>query len=134
MFRDRARELRTHQTETEQRVWFHLRNRRFAGYKFRRQFPIGRFIVDFVCLDRRLIIELDGGQHAERREYDARRTRWLEAQGFRVLRFWDNQVFEDWDVVEEVICRALEDAPSPPAPLPQGERGERPPPDTPQKK
>src|SRR4051794_3415739 len=111
MFRDRARSLRKHQTETEKRVWFHLRGRRFGAYKFRRRFPIGRYIVDFACLEKRLVIELDGSQHVAQVEYDARRTEWLEAQGFRVFRFWDYQSFEDWDGIEEVIGRALGDAP-----------------------
>jgi very-short-patch-repair endonuclease len=122
---DRARDLRKHLTEVERIVWARLRSRRFAGYKFRRQMPVGRYIVDFVCLDRRLIIELDGGQHAEQVRYDTERTAWLSSQGFAVLRFWNHEVLEDWEVVEEVIWRRLQaEAPSPPAPLPRGERGE----------
>jgi very-short-patch-repair endonuclease len=129
MHRQRARELRTNQTDTESLVWAALRSRRFAGYKFRRQVPLGHYIVDFVAFQSRLIVELDGGQHIERADYDARRTAWLESQGFRVLRFWDHEVFEDWATIEEVLWRALEHAaspgnPSPPTPLLQGERGE----------
>ena len=86
---DRARELRKRLTDAERVVWSKLRNRRFVAYKFRRQMPLGEIIADFVCLGRRLIIELDGGQHGESEHlaYDQRRTHWLESQGFRVLRF-----------------------------------------------
>jgi very-short-patch-repair endonuclease len=103
MSRDRARALRGNQTDVERLVWFRLRNRKFSGFKFRRQVPIGPYIADFVCYDRRLIVELDGEQHAAQRDYDARRTDWLEGQGFRVMRFWNFEVHEEWDVVEEAI-------------------------------
>jgi very-short-patch-repair endonuclease len=97
-------------TETERFVWAKMRNRRLGAYKFRRQVPLGNYIVDFVTFAGHLIIELDGGQHAEpgQQAYDAERTRWLESQGFRVLRFWDNEVLSDWEPVEEAIGRALE--------------------------
>lgn len=83
----RAKQLRSDQTEAEQRLWYHLRAHRFQGAKFKRQKPIGPYIVDFVCLERNLVIELDGGQHANQREYDQRRDVWLRGQGFRILRF-----------------------------------------------
>ncbi|MGC3972104.1 MAG: DUF559 domain-containing protein [Pirellulales bacterium] len=88
-------------------VWFHLRSRRFGKFKFRRQVSLGDYIVDFVCFDQRLIVELDGGQHTLQRDYDARRTSWLESQGFCVVRFWNHDVLEDWETVAEAIWRAL---------------------------
>ncbi len=87
-----ARRLRKHPTDAERLLWRHLRLRQLGGYKFRRQQPLGPYIVDFVCLAKRLIVEVDGGQHAEQAEEDAQRTAWLEAQGFRVLRFWNTEV------------------------------------------
>jgi len=124
---DRAREFRRAPTEAEDFVWQELRGRAFQSLKFRRQFPLGNYIVDFVCLERRLIIELDGGQHNEPadRQYDAARDAWLRSQGFRVLRFWNNDVFEDWEAVAEGIWKGARDTPSPTTPLPPGERGER---------
>jgi adenine-specific DNA-methyltransferase len=80
--------------------------------KFRRQRPIGSYIVDFVCLEKELIIEVDGDQHDERKEYDEKRTRWLESQGFTVLRFSDHEVLTEIESVREVIWNELEDAPS----------------------
>ena len=105
---NRARELRKTSTDTERALWRHLRLRQLGGYKFRRQQPIGQYIVDFVCLDKRLIIELDGGQHSERFDYDSARTAWLEVQGFRLLRFWNNQVLDEIDAVKAVILGSLE--------------------------
>jgi very-short-patch-repair endonuclease len=81
--------------------------KQMAGNRFRRQQPIGPYIVDFVCLEKRLVIELDGGQHAEQPEYDAERTAWLESQGFRVMRFWNNQVLEEIEIVKEAIWKEL---------------------------
>ncbi|MBI4715003.1 MAG: endonuclease domain-containing protein [Nitrospirae bacterium] len=103
----RARELRKNLTEVERKLWRHLRLRQLEGYKFRRQQPIGRFIVDFVCFEKKLIVELDGGQHSEQIVYDSQRTAWLESQGYRVLRFWNHQVFEEIKLVEEAIYEAL---------------------------
>ena len=91
------------------------------GYKFRRQLPIGPFIVDFCCLERKLVVELDGSQHAVQQEADTIRTEWLNQEGFRVIRFWDNEVFKNTEGVMAVIVRHLEVSPSPqPSPL-QGE-------------
>lgn len=78
---NRAKKLRTEQTMIEQRLWYHLRAHRFMGLKFKRQKPIGRYIVDFVCIQHRLIIEIDGGQHAEQVKYDQVRDDWLRNQG-----------------------------------------------------
>ena len=99
-------------TETERRLWRRLRMRDLEGHKFRRQRPIGPYIVDFVCLTRGLIIEVDGGQHAERAEADAHRTAYLTARGFRVLRFWNNEVSANLEGVCEAIARALYDGAS----------------------
>jgi very-short-patch-repair endonuclease len=79
-----------------------------AGHKFRRQQPIGRYIVDFACPEKRLLIEIDGSQHAQQADYDATRSEWLESQGYRVLRFWNNQVFKETDAVKSVILEALD--------------------------
>ena len=100
-----ARRLRRDQTTAEQKLWSRLRDRQLERYKFRRRVPLGRFIVDFSCYDARLVIELDGGQHAEQSEADAARTQWLEGRGFRVLRFWNNEVEENLD---GVLMRILE--------------------------
>jgi very-short-patch-repair endonuclease len=97
--------LRTNQTEAEQRLWYHLRAHRFMGLKFKRQKPMGRYIVDFVCMERQLIIELDGGQHAEQMAYDQHRDAWLRSQGYTVLRFWNNEVMQQLeDVLEQIRC------------------------------
>ncbi len=102
----RPRNLRRNQTMAEEQLWERLRNGRLKGHKFRRQVPLGRFIVDFSCYDARLVIEVDGGQHAGRMEEDAARTQWLEERGFRVLRFWNNEVQEN---LEGILSRILEE-------------------------
>jgi len=107
MDRIKPRQLRKNMTDAERTLWRHLRLRQFAGYKFRRQQPIGKYIVDFVCFERKLIIELDGSQHSGEVAYDSERSAWLEEQGFRVLRFWDNQVFNETDGLKEIIIGAL---------------------------
>lgn len=98
-----AKTLRTNQTEAEQRLWYHLRAHRFMDLKFKRQKPMGRYIVDFVCVEQRLIVEIDGGQHAEQMEYDQRRDAWLRSQGYTVLRFWNNEVLQQLEGVLERI-------------------------------
>jgi very-short-patch-repair endonuclease len=107
--RDQARALRAAQTEVERRLWQRLRNRQLNGMKFRRQHPLGSYIADFFCLDARPIIELDGSQHGQERERraDDRRTEYLESQGYRVLRFWNEEVLDNMDGVLEVIARNL---------------------------
>ncbi len=111
----RARHLRQSSTEAEKTLWRHLRSRQLAGCKFRRQAPLGRYIVDFLCYERNLVIEVDGGQHQLRSEEDSIRTNWLEACGFRVARFWNNQVLEETEAVLDAILRQLqgEESPSP---------------------
>ncbi|MFC0710917.1 endonuclease domain-containing protein [Azorhizophilus paspali] len=119
--RDRARALRRGMTEAEQRLWYHLRAHRFLGLKFRRQAPLGRYIVDFVCMELRLIVELDGGQHARQVAYDQRRDDWLRERDFMVLRFWNHQVLQQTEAVLERIRLGVERArarSSPPTPLP----------------
>ena len=103
----RARNLRSNMTQAERRLWYHLRGRRFDGWKFRRQVSLGDYVVDFICASASLIIEVDGGQHMERRGADTTWTAWLNAQGYRVLRFWNHDVLRSIDGVLEVIQAAL---------------------------
>ena len=120
-----ARRLRRQQTDAERILWFRLRGRRLANWKFKRQAPIDCFIVDFVCTDARLIVELDGGQHAVRTRQDEERTRTLETMGYLVLRFWNNDVMRNLDgVLEEILNTLNQQPPEPPhpTPLPCGER------------
>ncbi|MBI2090618.1 MAG: endonuclease domain-containing protein [Deltaproteobacteria bacterium] len=107
--RDRARQLRHNQTEAEQRLWTRLRARQLCGAKFRRQHPIGHFIADFCCVEYGLVVELDGGHHAQQVEGDQRRSAFLERSGYRVLRCWDNEVMEDIEAVLEQIAAVLSD-------------------------
>lgn len=102
----RARILRQNQTETERMIWRFLRAGRFKEYKFRRQYPIGRYIVDFACLELRLVIEIDGSQHNENWK-DAERTAFLNKFEYEVLRFWNNDVIRNIDGVLEMISLAL---------------------------
>ena len=104
---ERARDLRRHMTEAEQQLWQMLRSRQTEGYRFRRQVPIGGFIADFVCHTARLIVEIDGGQHDPSSEAEASRTRFLEAEGYRVLRFWNNEVLGNREGVHAAIADAL---------------------------
>jgi len=101
-----ARDLRRNTTTTESLLWFHLRGNRFVGIKFKRQQPIGNYIVDFVCLEKKIIIELDGGQHALDAEADRERDAWLQAQGFSVLRFWNNELLTNPAGVLDVIWQS----------------------------
>ncbi len=107
----RARRLRKQSTDAEKVLWRHLRGHQILGLQFRRQEPIGRYIADFVCYQRRLVIELDGGQHQEQAVYDAERTRWLKSRGFKVIRFWNDDVLKEADGVLEAIAIALQEAP-----------------------
>ena len=102
-----ARELRRSATEVERALWGRLRAEKLVGTRFRRQVPIGPYIVDFACLKSRLIIELDGSQHFSRASYDQARSAFLETQRFRVLRFWNNDVTERCDAVIETIVWAI---------------------------
>jgi very-short-patch-repair endonuclease len=109
LIRDRARALRATQTEVEQRLWQRLRNRQLNGAKFRRQQPIGPYIADFFCIDARVVVELDGSQHGEApaQRLDQRRDKYLESQGYRVLRFWNEEVMDNIDGVLEKIAKFL---------------------------
>ena len=108
-----AKDLRKNSTDTERALWKYLRAKRFEGLKFRRQEPIGKYIVDFVCFERRVIIECDGGQHALQTERDEERDRWFENQGYRVLRFWDNDVLKNSEGVLRSDPHCLPRSPSP---------------------
>ncbi|HEX7409229.1 MAG TPA: DUF559 domain-containing protein [Candidatus Binatia bacterium] len=103
-----ARELRRALTPAEQQLWQHLRSRQLAGYGFRRQYPVGRFIVNFFCPAAQLVIEVDGDSHAEQTDYDAERTRWLnEQKGYTVLRFTNGDVHHNLTAVLDAIVAAL---------------------------
>ena len=112
----RARELRKNATKAELALWDQLRNRQVTGVRFNFQRPVGPYICDFVARTPRLIIEVDGGQHAEAEGYDLGRTRFLNARGYRVIRFWNNDVLQNIEGVVETIRRTLADMPSPTPP------------------
>ena len=103
---DVARKLRHNQTDAEKALWYHFRDRRFLGYKFRRQTPRGRVVADFLCHEARLVIEVDGGQHAASAT-DIERTAFLNSAGYLVLRFWNNDVLSNTEGVLEEIARTL---------------------------
>jgi very-short-patch-repair endonuclease len=105
--KDKARALRSQMSDAETLLWQHLRGRRFQGFKFRRQRPLGPYILDFVCQEAGLVIEVDGGQHAEAQAYDDRRTMFIEQQGLRVIRFWNHDVLNQTPAVLEQIWQAL---------------------------
>ncbi|AMM83732.1 endonuclease domain-containing protein [Martelella sp. AD-3] len=102
-----ARSLRRNETDAEKVLWREIRNRNLNGFKFVRQYPIGRYITDFACREKGLVIELDGAQHAEN-EYDIERTRYLNAQGFSVIRFWNDEILKERQDVLETIVAILE--------------------------
>ena len=130
------KKLRNLQTEAESALWYYLRDRRMEGLKFRRQHILREYIVDFICLKENLVIELDGGHHADQGAYDEARTRVLRREGFTVIRFWNDEVLYHIDDVLQSIrmvlrdhekhCRCVSGTPHPPQkarrPLPQGER------------
>ena len=120
-----ARTLRHNSTDAERRLWYYLRNRQLDGYRFRRQVPLGRYIVDFACIESKLIVELDGGQHAEQMAEDAERTNYLARGGLRVVRFWNDDVLIRTESVLERILVALREASPHPSPLPQAGEGEK---------
>ena len=120
----RARRLRRNPTDAERKLWSLLRRKQLSGYRFRRQVPIGPYVVDFACLAAHLVIEVDGGQHALSVDRDQRRTAWLESRGYKVVRFWNNDVLENPDGVLQTILRVLGDKTPPhPIPPPPGGRG-----------
>jgi len=94
---EKSRQLRKNMTLQERKLWDIIKNRQFFGYRFRRQFPLGQYIVDFICREKKIIIEIDGGQHndIQNQIYDSKRTEYLESLGFNVIRFWNNDVDED---------------------------------------
>jgi very-short-patch-repair endonuclease len=110
-----AKRLRRTQTNADRILWFRLRDRRLAGLKFKRQFPINRFVVDFFCADAKLVIELDGGQHSQRVAIDEKRTEILESMGYLALRFWNNDVMRNIEGVMEDILSPIR-TPDPPHP------------------
>ena len=112
----RARQLRANATDAERLLWQHLRIRQIAGHKFRRQRPVGPYVVDFVCLERRVIIEVDGGQHSAQIAEDAERDAWLRGEGYMVLRFWNHEVLTQIEEVKNVIWSTLNAAPPNPPP------------------
>lgn len=109
----RARKMRRKPTEPERRLWRHLRGKQLGGFKFRRQHPMGKYIVDFYCFEVGLVVEVDGSSHAFRQEYDARRTAFLEAQGNVVIRFWNREVMENVEGVLAVILAKCEELATP---------------------
>jgi very-short-patch-repair endonuclease len=126
----RSRDLRRSATEAERILWRELRNRRLEGAKFRRQVWVGPFVADFLCVEAKLVIEADGSQHGENREYDVGRDAYLRNEGYLVIRVWNNEVTANLPgVLETIRCALLERVPSPshsaapsgPLPLPQGE-------------
>ena len=120
----RARNLRKVASDAESQLWRELRARRLNGFKFKRQVQLGSFIVDFACLETGLIIEADGGHHLEQQIHDEARTRWLRANGYRVLRFWNDGILLRLpDVLEQIIRHLSSDYPHP-NPLPQAGEGE----------
>ena len=108
IIRTHAKRLRRELTQEERRLWYLLRSRRFERYKFRRQHPVGHYILDFACCEARLAIELDGGQHDEHQEYDHQRTAWLQQKGWTVVRFWNNELWDNEEGVRERILVALQ--------------------------
>lgn len=107
-----AKKLRKDSTEAEKRLWSKLRAKQLAGFKFRRQQPLGPYVVDFINFEKRLIIEVDGGQHALQKERDNERDCWLNERGFEVLRYWNNEIIDNLDGVLEAILKVLT-SPSP---------------------
>ena len=115
-----ARMLRSQMTDAERLLWHHLRARRLGGFRFRRQMVIEPFIVDFACLDVKLVVEADGGQHEEQQDRDSERTAYLESLGYRILRFWNHEILNGTQAVLERIHHELIKSPHP-NPLPEGE-------------
>jgi very-short-patch-repair endonuclease len=127
MTRQRARALRKRMTDAERLLWRHLRNRELGGWKFRRQYPVGPFIVDFICLEKNVVIEVDGGQHADKEELDSQRSAYLNKMGYKVFRFWDNEVLQETQAVLTgilaILAKSYQNSPSPQPSPPSGERG-----------
>jgi len=120
---DRARALRQNMTDAERSIWQVLRSSQMDGYRFRRQVPFGQYIADFVCHGAGLIIEIDGGQHDRSSPDEVKRTRFLEDQGYRILRFWNNEVLSNLEGVRAMIARDLQPHPHPDPPPSRGREG-----------
>ena len=120
--RRHARSMRRKSTDVERKFWWVVRGRRFGRYKFKRQHPIGRYIVDFACVEAKLVVELDGGQHALHTAYDEMRDKYLKARGFRVLRVWNTEFLTNKDGVLETLLWQLKNPPHPDLLPQQGER------------
>ena len=121
---ERARQLRANPTEVEKRLWMRIRKRQLLGHRFRRQVPLGRYVVDFACIESSLVVEVDGGQHDWLEKQDAKRTLWLEAHGWRVVRFWNNDVIENIEGVLEELALKLSECVDIPHPDPPPQAGE----------
>jgi very-short-patch-repair endonuclease len=106
-----ARNLRKKSTEAERHLWKKLRSKQFMGLKFRRQQPVGEFIVDFICFERKIIIEVDGSQHLSSADYDRKRDHWLESQGFTIFRFFNNEILSNISGVMECLYKFIMDHP-----------------------
>ena len=118
-----ARRLRREATDAERRLWYYLRNRRLGGLKFKQQETIGPFIADFACIECKLIVEADGGQHSDAR--DAARTDYLESLGWRLLRFWNNDILQQTDaVLQTILAACIERQKGKPSPCPLPQAGE----------
>jgi len=122
MIKNRARKLRKNMTDVERLLWRYLRNRQLGEWKFRRQHAIGPFIVDFVCVEKKLVIEADGGQHAQNLETDNKRSEYLREKGYQIIRFWNHEILQEPEAVLNTIFLLLSENISPhPIPLPKGE-------------
>jgi very-short-patch-repair endonuclease len=116
--------MRKEPTDAERRLWWKLKARRLGGWKFKRQYPIGPYIVDFVCIEKKFVVELDGSQHEENAAYDGRRDAYLRERGFRVVRFWNAEFLLNQDGTADYILHLLEEAAPSPQPSPRlEERG-----------
>ena len=113
--KNNSRDLRKNMTDVERMLWAKIRSHQLQGFRFRRQHPVGNYIADFVCIELKLIIELDGGQHSNQQEYDMERTQWLQTKGYKMVRFWNNDVIENLEGVLLTISTYL--PPSQPSPL-----------------
>ena len=123
---ENSRQLRKNMTLQEKKLWSVIRNRQFFGYRFRRQFPIGQYIVDFICREKKIIIEIDGGQHNEIKniQYDNKRTEYLISEGYKVMRFWNNDIDKNicgvYDKLKEVFEIGEDITPPQPSPSREG--------------
>ena len=122
---ENSRQLRKNMTSQERKLWCIIRNRQFYGYRFRRQFPLGQYIVDFICREKKIIIEIDGGQHNEIKniQYDNKRTEYLISEGYKVMRFWNNDIDKNISGVYEKLKEVFEigENITPPQPSPSRE-------------